>query len=346
MAIRVRQLWQSAPRLAPVEPPAPSGDSGARVFLYDAAGEDKRIDLADIRIDELDDRQLLWIDVSSLDQVEALSAHLGIAAETVARMTRTSKRAELIFHTDYFHVSAVVADRTDLGYEPLPLDCLAGANWVLTIHERRVEFLERFDERIRGDSQLGRLDSPGLVATFLQEHVADYMREVEPIELELDRLDLEVLTGSVDDAGVFTRLVNLRRRLSQLRRMFAPHREVYGLLARPDFELLSDTDSHGNFASLADRSEEALATLEMTREMIVSSFDTYTTWTAHETNKVMKLLTVASVTLLPPTLLASVMGMNSLPAPLGTSGAFEITLSVMLVLIACVLATARHRRWI
>jgi magnesium transporter len=80
--------------------------------------------------------------------------------------------------------------------------------------------------------------------------------------------------------------------------------------------------------------------------MIVSSFDTYTTWTAHETNKVMKLLTVASVTLLPPTLLASVMGMNSLPARLGTSTAFEITLSVMLVLVGTVLAMARRRSWI
>jgi magnesium transporter len=80
--------------------------------------------------------------------------------------------------------------------------------------------------------------------------------------------------------------------------------------------------------------------------MIVSSFEIYTTWTAHGTNKVMRLLTVVSVTLLPPTLLASVMGMNSLPPALATAVAFTLTLSVMIVLCGTVVVMARHRNWI
>jgi Mg2+ and Co2+ transporter CorA len=345
VAFRVPHLWQSAPRLTLVEAPAPP-DDGVRAFLYDAEAEDRRIDIADLNVGEIGERQLLWIDVDELDRIDELAAILGIGTETVARMTANRRHAEVSFHTDYFHISVLVAAPTGLGYETVVLDCVAGANWILTAHERRVEFLKRFDERIRGDSQLGRLDAAGLVATFLHEHVAGFVREVEPIELELDRLDLEVMTAKVDDKAVFSRLVNLRRRLSQLRRLFVTHRELYGLLARPDFEMLSDSDSHATFALLAERSEQALLTLESTREMIVSSFEIYTTWTAHETNKVMKLLTVASVTLLPPTLLASVMGMNSLPSALGTSTAFEITLSVMLVLAGTVLVMARRRRWI
>jgi Mg2+ and Co2+ transporter CorA len=47
--------------------------------------------------------------------------------------------------------------------------------------------------------------------------------------------------------------------------------------------------------------------------MITGSFEIYTTWTAHGTNRVIKRLTIVSVALLPPTLLAGVMGMNSLP---------------------------------
>ena len=346
MAFRVQQLWRPGPRLTLVEALDEQADAGVRAFLYDAEGQDRRIELADIVVDELGDRQLLWIDVRDFDQIEPLAANLAIAPDTVGRMTSAVKRAQLTFHTGYFHVNVVVANRTGLGYEPVSLDCIAGANWVLTVHEEPVEFLERFDERIRGDSQLGRLDAPSLIATFLHEHVAGFVREIEPIELELDRLDLEVMTGSVDDEAVFTRLVNLRRRLSQLRRLFASHREIYGLLVRPEFETLSDSDAHDAFTSLADRSEHALLTLETTREMIVSSFEIYTTWTAHETNKVMKLLTVASVALLPPTLIASVMGMTSLPVALGTPRAFEISLTVMLVLVGSALIMARRRHWI
>jgi Mg2+ and Co2+ transporter CorA len=346
VAIRVPQFRRSAPQPASIDASAPIDSGAVRAFLYDAEAEDRQIDLDAIRVHRLDDRQLLWIDVSDLDQLEPVAAGLALAPDTVARMTRPRNRAELLFHTDYFHVNVVVADRTSFGYQAASLDCAAGANWILTVHDRPVDFLERFHERIRGDSQLGRLDAPGLVATFLHEHVASFVLELEPFEAELDRLDLEVMTGSVDDDAVFRRLVDLRRRLSYLRRLFAAHREVYALLARPDFEMLSDTDSREGFASLAERSEHAVQALETTREMIVSSFEIYTTWTAHGTNKVMKLLTVASVALLPPTFLASLMGMNSLPSPLWTATAFALTLCVMLVLVGTVLVAARRRSWI
>jgi Mg2+ and Co2+ transporter CorA len=214
------------------------------------------------------------------------------------------------------------------------------------VHGTPLDFLERFSDRINGDSGLGRLDAAGLAAVFLNEHIASYLRDVEPLEMELESLDIQTMAGRASDDAVLHQLVSVRRRLVQLRRLLAPHRVLYGRLSQPDFALLADSDSPEAFASLAERSEQAMQALETTREMILNSFDIYTTWTAHETNKVMRLLTVASVTLLPPTLLASVMGMNSLPQALVSSQAFDVTLGVMVVLTGTVLGLARRRRWI
>ena len=47
-----------------------------------------------------------------------------------------------------------------------------------------------------------------------------------------------------------------------------------------------------------------------------------------------KLLTVVSVTLLPPTLLAGFLGMNSLPNSLKTTTAFWASAAVMLLLVS------------
>jgi magnesium transporter len=148
---------------------------------------------------------------------------------------------------------------------------------------------------------LGRLGAAALVAVFLHEHVASYLPMIEPFEEELERLDLQVMTGRADDAAALRRLVAVRRRIARLRRLFAPQGELYGRLARPDFELLSEADSPESFASLAEFSDQALQALDAAREMTLSSFEIYTMWTSHETNKVMKMLTVASVALLPPT---------------------------------------------
>jgi Mg2+ and Co2+ transporter CorA len=61
---------------------------------------------------------------------------------------------------------------------------------------------------------------------------------------------------------------------------------------------------------------------------------------------VIKRLTVASVALLPPTLLAGVMGMNSLPRALVTGQAFWISTATMVGLALAVLTLARLREWI
>jgi Mg2+ and Co2+ transporter CorA len=110
--------------------------------------------------------------------------------------------------------------------------------------------------------------------------------------------------------------------------------------------MFSGSDSMEAFERLDQRTDQALQQLETTREMIVSSFEVYTTWTAHGTNKVIKLLTISSVALLPSTLLASFMGMNSLPHALTLPTAFLITTIGMVCLVVTVFGLARHRGWL
>ena len=325
---------------------APAPEQHVRVFLYDAESRDHHLGLDEIDIDELTEHQLLWVDVSDLDSLDGAALRCDLASASVARITDGSTRPELFFHDSYFHLVVVLAERTPLGYEPVALHCIVGENWILTVHRKPTEILDRFDERIRGDTPLGGLDAPGLLAAFLDEHIASYLRESEPFELELDHLDFQVMAGRANDDAVIKQLVGLRQRIGRLRRLLAPHRELYGLLARPDFEMLSGSDSIEAFARLDQRTDQALQQLETTREMIVSSFDVYTTWTAHGTNKVMKVLTIVSVALLPSTLLASVMGMNSLPHALTVPGAFLGTMIAMCCLVIIVVGLARLRGWL
>jgi magnesium transporter len=325
------------------ESPEPSR---VRILLYDAESRDCQVTLDEVDVDRLGEHQLLWIDVSDVDSMEDVTTTLGLTPASVARITDGVTQPELLFHDCYFHLVVVLAQPTSLGYAPQALHCVVGQNWILTAHRTPTDVLDRFDQRIRGDSPLGALDAPALLATFLDEHVASYLRESEPFEVELDRLDLQVMAGRADDDVVFKQLVGLRQRVGRLRRLLAPHREIYGLLARPDFEMLSGSDSMEAFERLDQRTDQALQQLETTREMIVSSFDVYTTWAAHGTNKVMKVLTISSVALLPSTLLASIMGMNSLPHAMTVPAAFLVTTIGMVCLVVTVLGLARHHGWL
>jgi magnesium transporter len=214
------------------------------------------------------------------------------------------------------------------------------------VHREPVEFLGRFDDRIRGDSELGKLDGHEFLAAILREHVASYLAELRPIEAELDRVDLRSMTGRIDEEKLLRELVAVRLRVAKLRRLLEPHRSLFALLGQSEFAVLSGSQSSADFDALSELLERTLHSLEATREMITGSFEIYTTWTAHGTNRVMKRLTVASVSLLPPTLLAGVMGMNSLPHGLISADAFWASIAVMTGLGVTVMTVSRLRGWI
>jgi magnesium transporter len=336
----VRARWRK-----PVERATPEHSSGTRVLLYDAKHSDRVIPFEEVVVDRITDEQLLWIDVPNLEALPAVAAALGLADETVGTIGEHSSPPAVFVQDRYVHV-AVVTPVEGLGHEPHILHCLVGSNWIVTVHGKPIGFLARFDERIRADSDLGKIDAHGFLAAILKEHVTSYLAELRPIEAELDRIDVRSMTGRMNEEALLRELVGTRLLLAKLRRLLEPHRELYVRLAGSEFAVLSGSESTSEFESLGEFLERTLQSIETTREMIIGSFEIYTTWAAHGTNQLMKRLTLASVILLPPTLLAGIMGMNSLPGTLATGGAFWLTTAVMACLALTILTFARLRSWV
>ena len=347
----VRRRWERhhPARPAQVEnlrPDSDPRDDEPRVYLYDARGEDRDILLHDVVVDQLTADQLLWIDVSTDSSFELAATALGLAAETAATIDAPSREPALFVHDRYVHLSVAAPGESDFGHEPHMLDCVVGSNWVLTAHRDPVEFLSHFDDQIRGDSALGRITSYGFLAAILQGLISAYLAALRPIERELDRLDVRSMTGRANEDSLLRELIGTRLRLARLRRMLGPHRELFALLPRSEFAVLSGSTSETDFEALNDLLERTLRSMDSTRDMLVGSFEIYTTLTAQGTNRVIRRLTVASLTILPPTLLAGVMGMNSLPRVLMTPTAFWTTIAAMACVAVAVLTFARLRNWL
>jgi Mg2+ and Co2+ transporter CorA len=324
-----------------------TSDRLPRVFLYDAGPADGHISIHDVDVETLTTEQLLWVDVSGEQDVEPAALALGLSAETLRALREPPTKPGLFTYDGYVHLIVIAPGRDDAGtHTARLLHCFAGSNWILTVHRQPIEFLGDFDERMRGNTNAGKIDSHGFLAAILHDHVASYLSELRPIEADLDGLDLRTMTGRIDDEELLRALVATRLRLAKLRRLLEPHREVYPLLAQSEFAVLSGSNAASDFETLTSLLERALQAMETTREMIVGSFEIYTTWTAHGTNKVMKRLTVASVTILPPTLLAGIMGMNSLPAALSSTLAFWISTAAMSSLALATITLAWLRHWV
>ena len=191
------------------------------------------------------------------------------------------------------------------------------------------------------------LDGLGFLANLLEWALSSYLDAFEALEQDLEEIDAKAMSGeaSVSDE-VLAGLVEMRREVGRLRRALVSHREVVLALTRPELEAIASSDSAERFTSLRDRLEEAVQASRDTRESIVGSFDVLLASTGQRTNEIMKVLTLASVLLLPGALIAGVMGMNFEVGIFETAAYFWVVLAIIATVAVATLAVARAREWI
>ena len=176
--------------------------------------------------------------------------------------------------------------------------------------------LRDIDDRIEADATIGQLDAAAFVASAVNSAVTSYFKSVDEIEEVVDR-STPWRWPAIPDHDVLADLVDIRRRISRLRRVLSGQREVFAAFATPDFRTVVGDDAEA-FAGVASRFEGALQSVENSRDLLLGSFDVFMTRTAQRTNDTMKVLALVTVLLLPGSLIAGLLGMNvTMPAQPG-----------------------------
>lgn len=317
-------------------------------FVFDKQESRREVDLR-ASLDRLADNALLWIALRDPTEEELATVQevFELSDEQARRLSEQPRRASLLDSGEHMHLTLYVASGE--GGDPVlrPLECVLGPNWVVTAHEAEIEVLEEFRERAEGGGQVGALDSPSFVAAIVDWVVTSYVRAFEQIERELEALDAKVMTDIPSDVSKeLARLVELRRSIGTLRSSLFPHREVVVALAHPELDLLSTEASAARFAALETRVAQAVDAAREAKESTRGSFDLLVARIGQRTNDIMKLLTLATVILLPATVLAGIMGMNFQLGLFDLRWMFWIVIGAMLAIAVLVLSIARTRDWL
>jgi Mg2+ and Co2+ transporter CorA len=324
---------------------------GIRARLFDADHPDQRLeDEEELLGLEPTDRQLLWIDVvgdRSPDEARRVAERLALQHRTRAALQRQGTEPLIAVHRDYLHVR-VAADPSDQDPDQTDwIDIIAGRNVVITRHDRQIPFLDDVDDRIEADAAAGILSSTAFFAALVDAAITSYHAAVDGIEEDVDRLDARSLRASSRDE-LLGDLVRCRRRIARLRRLLADHRGIFTALASPEVARLVDGDEDPSLLQgLSTRFEGAIGAVEDARDALLGSFDVYMSRTAQRTNEVMKILTIATVLLLPGSVIAGLLGMNVVvPLNKDDPTSFWLVIAGVLVLAAVVIVVARLRRWL
>ena len=314
-----------------------------RSYLFDQAKAREEVDVRGV-LGSLSERQLLWMDAGSAEDAGEVAEALGLRERTVRRIGKPSGRPFLEDFEDYFHLDVAAVRPSGA---PVRVDCVVGENWVLTVHDE-LDLLETFEERVSGAGELGPVGAPSFLATLLDWILASYFDALGQVEVALERLDPRLIKARLprEDDALLEELVALRTTVAGLRRALAPNRTVLASLARPEFDRISTSESAARFAELVQQIDQTLDVIRSAREMVLGSVNLLIARTGQRTNDVMKILTLASIMLLPSSLLAGVLGMNFEQEFFGNSKGFWIAIAAMALLSVATLVTARLRRWI
>lgn len=324
--------------------------SETAVYLYDADGSDEKLELEEIRLKKLNDKQLLWIDVSKRDKktLESVVSALEIENAPLKSILDISERPKIDKFEDFFRFFIIsVKTCDDCKLNPLPIDFLVGKNFAVSIHDDEIDYFAEFREREQGETQIGELDAESFVATLLDLHIVSYFRALEEIELRVDKFDERVLKKDLDTEEFLSEMVELRNAVSKLRRWFMPHRDVFYAFARPDFQQISQSDSFEQFKMLNQHFESAVDAIESSRDTVLSIFDLYATKSDQLMNDLIRRLTFLTLILGALGLIAGILGMNYevdviFKSPYG----FWLTVGGMVFLAIGLSIFARFKRWI
>lgn len=335
-------------------PPAPApATAKLGAFLFDGEGQDRDVDLDTLDVSALTETQLLWVDVEDdeagdayslieylVDQLE-LGPHAGEALQSL------DGRADLASFGDWFLAQAVAVEHEGgLRFKGRGLAIVCGHNVVVSLHRGPVQFLEQLRGRERADTRLGTLSAESFTASLLGWLVDSYLHAVSDFEAAVDRLEVSVLSARAPRESLQD-LAELRRGASRLRRMLAPHRHVFGAMARPDFRPDDAGIADKHFRALEQRFERAMDAVENARDLVVGSFELFATRSSERTNDTMRTLTFVTVLLGTLSVVAGTLGMNFAAPFFDTGGRGFWTAFAGMALVAVIaIVVARWRRWI
>jgi len=318
-----------------------------RIMLFEADGA-VRCGGAELLSAALDPGSAGWIDLLAETEVaEKLLSEQGfhpLAIEdtfTLHHQPRVEEYADHLFlivrGIDFNSDKAVDELQT------LKLAAFLRANLLVTLHRAELKSVRLVRTRVE---ESGRALPGGVVQllwSICDEMIDRYFPIVDDIGSRIESLEQEVLNNA--ERQHLQSILDLRRKLSVLRRTMLPHRAVFNHLANSR-DALFDATASLNFRDTLENVQRLTDAVDQQRDQLLNVKDTYLSVISQRTNEIMKVLTLFSAILLPLTFIAGVYGMNFEHMPELTSpyGYFGV-LGVMGVVAATMVVWFRRRKW-
>jgi magnesium transporter len=283
--------------------------------------------------------KLTWfyIDKPTSSEVEFLAQRFHFHPLDLDDVLSRIQRPKIDEYEDYLFMVLhfPVFDRQNHITRASEVDIFTGENYVVTVHcSGDLKPLAKFFQECETDKE-SRKRYLGRSSGFLLYHILDRLGSYcFPI---LDKItqnieDIEDVIFDKTGPQTVREISLIRRDLISFRRVIHPQIAVIETLEKGEYPFLKEEEEI-YFGDIADHIRKIWGGLEDCKEVIDGLADTSNWLTSHRIQEIMRILTIIMGLLAPPTLLASIYGMN-IPLPGGVNSGSLLPLGILFALMA------------
>ncbi|MDQ3128103.1 MAG: magnesium transporter CorA family protein, partial [Chloroflexota bacterium] len=227
------------------------------------------------------------------------------------------------------------------------VDMFVGPDYLITLTEHPLPPLQAMFERMEAREELRESTfskgSGYLLYRIVDSNVDAAFPMLRKMANKLDQLEDDILEGRSSE--IVRDISNAKQEIINFRRIVRPQRAVLRDLERTKQRYLAE-EMEIYFDDVSDAAERIWDTLENYKEVVEALESTNESVITHRLNDSFRILTAASVILLPLTLIASIYGMN-VPVPgEGNPYSFWIVVGMMATLLLILVVLFRRRGWL
>src|SRR5215469_5909172 len=304
-------------------------------------------------VEQIDSSGLRWVNIEHPGSLERtwLEEHYDFHALDLEDVLSRNQRPKIDVYDDYLFIvlHLPVFDRALGRLGTGELDLFVGPDYLVTIPNQPLQPVEYLFERCRSKEELrDQLFSrgSGYLLYRLVDDSFDYcFPMLRKIGNKLDALEDDIFEGRSEE--VVRDISNVKQEIINFRKVIRPQRPVLRDLEKVKQRYLAtDLDLEIYFDDIVDAHERIWDMLENYKEVAEALEETNESVISHRLNDILRVLTSISVVILPLTLIASIMGMNTWVPDEGREAGFFLVLAVMAIILVGTVVYFRRRGWL
>ncbi|MBB6443444.1 magnesium/cobalt transporter CorA [Bacillus benzoevorans] len=248
-----------------------------------------------------------WIDFDQPDEKENLLLRdlLHFHPLAIEDCIYWQQRPKLNYFED--HTFFITQSMNPSTFTKEELDFFVGDHFIVTYHHTRLEEVNKMWRLFHNEVNVREWDSYKVLHFMIDELVDQYFPIAYEIEDTLGKIDENSQNESMET--LLEELFAARQKLLMLRRTVSPMRDlVYRMLN--SHRLPGIMNHREYFLDIYDHLLKLSEMIDANREITADIRDSYLSYNSHQTNRVMKILTVFTTIFMPLTFIAGIYGMN------------------------------------